>query len=58
MLIATAALLSAAAPPAAIAVFTDTENGMNVARLNMTHGNHAWHTQVVERIRKLNKEKG
>eukprot|EP00879_Flechtneria_rotunda_P019982 GHRR01021008.1.p1 GENE.GHRR01021008.1~~GHRR01021008.1.p1 ORF type:complete len:253 (+),score=41.99 GHRR01021008.1:220-978(+) len=34
------------------------ENGMNVARLNMTHGNHAWHEQVVERIRRLNKEKG
>eukprot|EP00775_Hariotina_reticulata_P005779 gene5779-6018_t len=34
------------------------QNGMNVARLNMTHGNHAWHNQVVERIRKLNKEKG
>eukprot|EP00878_Enallax_costatus_P015415 GHUV01016146.1.p1 GENE.GHUV01016146.1~~GHUV01016146.1.p1 ORF type:complete len:169 (+),score=6.43 GHUV01016146.1:110-616(+) len=34
------------------------EHGMNVARLNMTHGNHAWHQQVVDRIRTLNKEKG
>jgi pyruvate kinase len=34
------------------------QNGMNVARLNMTHGNHEWHYMVVARIRQLNKEKG
>lgn len=34
------------------------DNGMNVARLNMTHGNHAWHDQVVQHIRRLNSEKG
>ncbi|WIA37757.1 hypothetical protein OEZ86_014633 [Tetradesmus obliquus] len=34
------------------------QNGMNVARLNMTHGNHEWHNAVVARIRQLNKEKG
>jgi hypothetical protein len=34
------------------------QNGMNVARLNMTHGNHEWHNMVVARIRQLNKEKG
>lgn len=32
--------------------------GMNIARLNMAHGNHEWHTQVIERIHKLNKDKG
>ncbi len=31
---------------------------MNVARLNMCHGTHEWHTAVIERIRKLNKLKG
>ena len=33
-------------------------NGMNVARLNMSHGNHEWHSSVIERIRTLNKTKG
>lgn len=33
-------------------------SGMNVARLNMCHGTHEWHTAVIERIRKLNKLKG
>ena len=33
-------------------------NGMNVARLNMCHGSHEWHSSVIERIRKLNKTKG
>lgn len=32
--------------------------GMNVARLNLAHGTHAYHQSVVDRIRKLNKEKG
>lgn len=31
---------------------------MNVARLNLAHGTHAYHQGVVDRIRKLNKEKG
>jgi len=31
---------------------------MNVARLNMCHGSHEWHTAVIDSIRKLNKEKG
>jgi pyruvate kinase len=34
------------------------ENGMNVARLNMTHSNRHWHEKVVENIRRLNKERG
>jgi len=34
------------------------DNGMNIARLNMTHGTHAWHNQVVQHIRRLNREKG
>ena len=34
------------------------ENGMNVARLNMTHSNRQWHETVVENIRRLNKERG
>ena len=33
-------------------------NGMNVARLNMCHGTHDWHRDVISRIRKLNKENG
>ena len=33
-------------------------NGMNVARLNMCHGTQEWHHDVIERIRKLNKENG
>ncbi|MCJ1461817.1 hypothetical protein MMC07_000416 [Pseudocyphellaria aurata] len=33
-------------------------NGMNVARLNMCHGDHEWHRSVIDRIHKLNKEKG
>ena len=32
--------------------------GMNVARLNMSHGDHEWHQTVIERIRKLNKDNG
>ncbi|MDD5056156.1 MAG: pyruvate kinase [Candidatus Peribacteraceae bacterium] len=31
--------------------------GMNVARLNMSHGTHAWHREVMKNIRTLN-EKG
>ena len=33
------------------------EGGMNVARLNMSHGTHEWHLQVIKQIRTLN-EKG
>jgi pyruvate kinase len=33
-------------------------NGMNVARLNMCHGTHEWHKTVIDRIRKLNEDKG
>ena len=33
-------------------------NGMNVARLNMCHGSHEWHREVIQRIRKLNHELG
>jgi pyruvate kinase len=32
--------------------------GMNVARLNMCHGNHEWHRGVIERIKRLNHENG
>ena len=31
---------------------------MNVARLNMCHGDHAWHKAVIDRIRQLNRDKG
>lgn len=32
--------------------------GMNVARLNMCHGDRTWHKSVIDRIRKLNQDKG
>ncbi|XP_031098915.1 pyruvate kinase isozyme A, chloroplastic-like [Ipomoea triloba] len=32
--------------------------GMNVARINMCHGTREWHRMVIERVRRLNDEKG
>ncbi|XP_050372084.1 pyruvate kinase isozyme A, chloroplastic [Argentina anserina] len=32
--------------------------GMNVARLNMCHGTRDWHRDVIQRLRKLNEDKG
>lgn len=32
--------------------------GMNVARINMCHGTREWHRRVIERVRRLNVEKG
>jgi pyruvate kinase len=32
--------------------------GMNVARLNMSHGDHEWHKGVIQTIRQINKEMG
>lgn len=32
--------------------------GMNVARINMCHSTREWHRRVIERVRKLNEEKG
>ncbi|KAG9132731.1 hypothetical protein Leryth_014007 [Lithospermum erythrorhizon] len=32
--------------------------GMNVGRINMCHGTREWHKRVIERVRKLNEEKG
>ncbi|OIW13099.1 hypothetical protein TanjilG_08132 [Lupinus angustifolius] len=32
--------------------------GMNVARINMCHGTREWHQIVIERVRRLNHEKG
>ncbi|CAM8896210.1 unnamed protein product [Rhodiola kirilowii] len=32
--------------------------GMNVARINMCHGTRDWHKMVIERVRRLNEEKG
>ncbi|OIT36100.1 PREDICTED: pyruvate kinase isozyme A, chloroplastic [Nicotiana attenuata] len=34
------------------------EGGMNVARINMCHGTREWHRMVIERVRRLNEEKG
>eukprot|EP00741_Cyanophora_paradoxa_P009321 tig00000144_g9029.t1 len=32
------------------------ERGMSVARLNMSHGEHAWHAECIRRIKRLNQE--
>lgn len=32
------------------------KNGMNVVRLNMTHGDQAWHADVIQRVHKLNEQ--
>lgn len=34
------------------------DNGMNVARLNFSHGSYEWHGNVIDIIRELSKEKG
>ncbi|KAK4478143.1 hypothetical protein RD792_017422 [Penstemon davidsonii] len=32
--------------------------GMNVARINMCHGTREWHREVIQRVRRLNEQKG
>ena len=32
------------------------ENGMNVARLNMSHGTHQWHGEVIKHIKTINEK--
>ena len=32
------------------------EAGMNVVRLNFSHGEHAWHKSVINRVRELSEE--
>ncbi|KAM0985333.1 hypothetical protein ACFX2I_012540 [Malus domestica] len=32
--------------------------GMNVARINMCHGTREWHREVIQRVRRLNEDKG
>ena len=34
------------------------ENGMNVVRLNFSHSDHAWHKDVINRVRELSVELG
>ncbi|TKB25225.1 pyruvate kinase [Desulfopila sp. IMCC35006] len=33
-------------------------HGMNIARLNMSHGTHAWHREVIKNIKTINKKTG
>ena len=33
------------------------DSGMNVARLNMSHGDHAWHGETIRMLKKLRSEK-
>lgn len=37
---------------------THTQHKQNSARLNMTHGDRAWHEAVIARIRRINAERG
>ena len=32
------------------------ENGMNVARLNMSHGTHSWHGEVIKHLKTINEK--
>ncbi|NTW26753.1 MAG: pyruvate kinase [Candidatus Moranbacteria bacterium] len=34
------------------------ENGMNVARLNFSHGSHEWHGNIIKTVRELSSEMG
>ena len=34
------------------------ENGMNIARLNMSHGIHKWHKDVIKHIKTINEKTG
>jgi pyruvate kinase len=34
------------------------ENGMNVVRLNMSHGTHQWHSDVIKHIKTINEKTG
>lgn len=34
------------------------EAGMNVVRLNFSHGEHAWHGEIIKRVREVSQEKG
>src|SRR3989338_7148671 len=37
-------------------LFNLSRNGMNIVRINMSHGDKAWHEMIMKRIRELNKK--
>ena len=37
---------------------TMAEQGMDIVRLNMSHGTHEWHAKVIDHVKRLNRKEG